>query len=71
MNAVVIANPFAGTGRGRLGGDQAVALLREAGLLYGARIKRSTCRLLCWLGRALVALGEQLEQLGQPQWAPH
>lgn len=32
MNAVVIANPFAGAGRGRLGGDQAVVLLREAGL---------------------------------------
>lgn len=32
MNAIVIANPFAGTGRGRLGGDQAVDLLRERGV---------------------------------------
>ena len=32
MNAAVIANPFAGSGRGRLGGDQAVALLRARGV---------------------------------------
>jgi len=44
-------------------------LLRDAGLLPETVIKRSTCRLLCQLGRALVALGEQLEQYGEPRLA--
>ena len=44
-------------------------LLREAGLVPGVQLKRSACRLLCQLGRALVALGEQLEQYGQPRLA--
>jgi hypothetical protein len=44
-------------------------LLRDAGLLPGMLVKRSACRLLCQLGRALVALGEQLEQYGQPRLA--
>ena len=44
-------------------------LLREAGLVHELQLKRSACRLLCQLGRALVALGEQLEQAGQPRLA--
>jgi hypothetical protein len=40
-------------------------LLRDAGLLWGTQARQSACRMLCWLGRALVALGEQLEQVGQ------
>ena len=44
-------------------------LLREAGLVREMRIKRSACWLLCQLGRALVSLGEQLEQIGQPRLA--
>ena len=44
-------------------------LLREAELVHGIQLKRSACRLLCQLGRALVALGEQLEQYGQPRLA--
>jgi len=46
-------------------------LLREAGLVREIQLKRSTCWLLCQLGHALVALGEQLEQLGQPRLAAH
>jgi hypothetical protein len=44
-------------------------LRRDAGLTWGTEIKRTSCRLLCQLGRALVALGEQLEQNGQPRLA--
>ena len=44
-------------------------LQRDAGLLWGMRARRTTCRLLCRLGRALVVLGEQLEPAGQPQLA--
>lgn len=44
-------------------------LLREAGLVRGLQLGRSACWLLCQLGRALVALGEQLEQVGQPRLA--
>jgi len=44
-------------------------LRRDAGLLVGTQIKQASCRLLCQLGRALVALGEQLEQVGQPRLA--
>jgi hypothetical protein len=44
-------------------------LLRDAGLVYKIQIKRSVCWLLCQMGRALVALGEQLEQIGQPRLA--
>ena len=44
-------------------------LQRDAGLLWGVRAKRASCQLLCQLGRALVALGEQLEQVGQPRLA--
>ena len=46
-------------------------LLREAGLVPGKQIKRATCRPLCQLGRALIALGEQLQQYGQPRLATH
>jgi hypothetical protein len=42
-------------------------LRRDAGLTWEAQIRRSSCRMLCQLGRALVALGEQLEQHGQPR----
>lgn len=45
-------------------------LRRDAGLTWELRIKQTSCRLLCQLGRALVALGEQLEQYGQPRLAP-
>jgi hypothetical protein len=44
-------------------------LLRQAGLVRELRIKQSACWLLCRLGRALVAVGEQLEQAGQPRLA--
>jgi hypothetical protein len=44
-------------------------LLREAGLVREPGIKQSACWLLCRLGRALVALGEQLERAGQPRLA--
>ena len=46
-------------------------LLREAGLVHELQIKRSACWLLCRLGRALVSLGKQLEQVGQPRLAAH
>jgi hypothetical protein len=44
-------------------------LRRDAGLTWETQIKQTSCRLLCQLGRALVALGEQLEQYGQPRLA--
>ena len=44
-------------------------LLREAGLVRELQLRRSACWLLCQLGRALVSLGEQLEQIGQPRLA--
>jgi hypothetical protein len=44
-------------------------LLREAGLVREVQLKQSACWLICQLGRALVALGEQLEQAGQPRLA--
>lgn len=44
-------------------------LLREAGLVCKISLKRSACWLLCKLGRALVAMGRQLEQYGQPRLA--
>lgn len=44
-------------------------LLRDAELLPEMWIKRSACRLLCQIGRALIALGKQLEQYDQPQLA--
>jgi hypothetical protein len=44
-------------------------LLRDAGLVRGIQIKRSVCWLLCQLGRALIALGQQLEHVGQPRLA--
>jgi hypothetical protein len=44
-------------------------LLREAGLVPGMQVKQTACRLLCQLGHALVALGEQLERYGQPRLA--
>ena len=44
-------------------------LLRDAGLVYTIQIKRSACWLLCQLGKKLVALGEQLEQVDRPRLA--
>jgi len=44
-------------------------LLHKAGLVRELQIKRSACWLLCQLGRVLVSLGEQLEQIGQPRLA--
>jgi hypothetical protein len=41
-------------------------LLRESGLVRSMPIKRSACWLLCQTGKALVALGQQLERYGQP-----
>ena len=40
MNATVIANPFAGTGRGRLDGERAVALLQARGV--AAQLRSTT-----------------------------
>ena len=45
-------------------------LRRDAGLTWELQIKQTSCQLLCQLGRALVAFGEQLEQYGQPRLAP-
>jgi hypothetical protein len=39
---------------------------RQAGLVSSIQLKRSACWLLCQVGRTLVALGQQLEQYGQP-----
>jgi hypothetical protein len=44
-------------------------LRRDAGLIWQMQFKRSTCRILCRLGRALVVLGKQLEQYSQPRLA--
>ena len=44
-------------------------LRRDAGLSWETQIRQTSCRLLCQLGRALVALGEQLEQRGRPRLA--
>jgi len=44
-------------------------LCRDAGLTWETLIQQTSCRLLCQLGRTLVALGEQLEQYGQPRLA--
>ena len=41
-------------------------LLREAGVHKRGWLSRQGCWLLCQLGRLLVALGQQLEQYGQP-----
>ena len=41
-------------------------LLREAGLVHAPQIRQSACWLLCQLGRAMVSLGERLEQYGEP-----
>lgn len=46
-------------------------LLREAGLVRAPQIRQTACWLLCQLGRALVSLGERLEQSAQPRLAAH
>lgn len=45
-------------------------LLREAGLARQGWFFRQRCRLLCQLGRLMIAAGRRLEQGGLPQPLP-